>query len=702
MKKQLLAIVVAMFIASSINVSAQRFLSTSEKWALVINTAYSLEDDLQRYTEECAMVYETLRQHGYDSEQIIVLGGVHSASLHNAVTYETEYNKKKQDASLANLKMGIDRIKERINGGHLFIYITGPAGIHVTDENFYQGAYLYLFDNNTLSDQKLADLLSSISASSMNILIQSDHAGGFVYELQSKIQSHTVITTACAASEVAKPTFDSKYGDFTYWWLTAVNGQTPDTHRQYNADITNDKYISMFEAYHFTSQHHTSDNNIDQFDNPNCFALDWTLYGEIGTNCVNPTLIDGYDLFMKDNPADVGNEPNTTTNACYISEDIWFEDYNHNKTYTLGSKTQYDACVRIRNRGTLPSNGNERLFLHWTKAKIGGSWPHGWTGQEYECAEGYTVLAGNYMTTSDPLFIEVPAGIEPGKSAIIKSKWITPDASDYKDCPIFHGQENEIPHFCVLARLYDDNAHPGESMQPENFASMVLNSNNVISKNVIINYWVSDIPVGLVSSNCNLEDIHIISGKLTLPYPSCYNVFIYLDDDLYNQYLLGGSTCSGLREDSIGRFRILSPNFSISGLCLQSNRLYYVKVGLEQREPKPCRMQINLDLTNETAKDYIGGHLFEYDLSEYSNNYRRSMQEKNKKIQSEQEEEESNCIKLIGNQSINRVDVYTLTGQKILSADSYEAASQIIPVGTYIVDVETTDGNHLQYKKNKQ
>lgn len=41
-------------------------------------------------------------------------------------------------------------------------------------------------------------------------------------------------------------------------------------------------------------------------------------------------------------------------------------------------------------------------------------------------------------------------------------------------------------------------------------------------------------------------------------------------------------------------------------------------------------------------------------------------------------------------------------GQKILSADSYEAASQIIPVGTYIFDVETTDGNHLQYKQTKQ
>ncbi|MGE5602501.1 MAG: tyrosinase family protein [Nitrososphaerales archaeon] len=108
----------------------------------------------------------------------------------------------------------------------------------------------------------------------------------------------------------------------------------------------------------------------------------------------------GPDLYMKDTPADIGLEPNPDAGPMWVSEDIWvrtnpdpgYQPYpfaeasppwaplpHENPEYrdSAYSAPNY-VYVRVRNRGTAPSTGTERLRLYWAKASSSLAWPTQW------------------------------------------------------------------------------------------------------------------------------------------------------------------------------------------------------------------------------------------------------------------------------------------------------------------------------------
>jgi hypothetical protein len=125
------------------------------------------------------------------------------------------------------------------------------------------------------------------------------------------------------------------------------------------------------------------------------------------------------DLYIKDTPADTGVEPNPDTGAMWISDDIWvrktrdpgYQPYpfpegapawiplpHENPEYRdpKYSVPNY-IYVRVRNRGSAPSTGTERLRVYWAKASTGLSWPAQWV--DYLAANcGPTKLFGAEAT----------------------------------------------------------------------------------------------------------------------------------------------------------------------------------------------------------------------------------------------------------------------------------------------------------------
>lgn len=106
------------------------------------------------------------------------------------------------------------------------------------------------------------------------------------------------------------------------------------------------------------------------------------------------------DLYIKDTPLDSGIEPNPDTGPMWVSEDIWvrnnpdpgYQPYpfpessppwiplaHENPEYRdpKYSVPSY-IYVRVRNRGSAPSTGNEELHVYWAKASTGLSWPAQW------------------------------------------------------------------------------------------------------------------------------------------------------------------------------------------------------------------------------------------------------------------------------------------------------------------------------------
>lgn len=105
---------------------------------------------------------------------------------------------------------------------------------------------------------------------------------------------------------------------------------------------------------------------------------------------------------MKDTPADTGVEPNPDAGPMWVTQDIWVRNepipgyqpqpfaadpawltaispLHQNPEYRdpKGSHPNY-IYVRVRNRGSTPSSGTERLRVYWAKASTGLSWPSQW------------------------------------------------------------------------------------------------------------------------------------------------------------------------------------------------------------------------------------------------------------------------------------------------------------------------------------
>lgn len=117
----------------------------------------------------------------------------------------------------------------------------------------------------------------------------------------------------------------------------------------------------------------------------------------------SPAITPGFaaaDLYIEDQPSDMGDEPNPSNGPFWVSEDIWVRstpDPNYlpnpfpanSPTWTPQPHenpeyrdTDYSTpnyiYVKVRNRGDESSTGKERLRVYFAKASTGLSWPAQW------------------------------------------------------------------------------------------------------------------------------------------------------------------------------------------------------------------------------------------------------------------------------------------------------------------------------------
>jgi hypothetical protein len=176
-------------------------------------------------------------------------------------------------------------------------------------------------------------------------------------------------------------------------------------------------------------------------------------------------------LYIRDNAADTGKEPNTTTLVAWESPDIWPRQNNDGATPAgavsepiLGGSQAY-VYMRITNKGLSPSDGSEVVRLYWAKAKSGLSYPAPWNG----------VVATDGGTVNTQ---QVVPPIAPGQSQLNVFVWATtPNPADYP------GKDG---HFCLLAQIATAASPEFEGFQGTNLQQNVLNLNKVAWRNIHI------------------------------------------------------------------------------------------------------------------------------------------------------------------------------------------------------------------------
>ena len=214
--------------------------------------------------------------------------------------------------------------------------------------------------------------------------------------------------------------------------------------------------------------------NIDYFHTNG----EWNRYMGYG-------LVDAYsavkkalpDLYIRDTVADMGLMPSNVTRT-WCSPDIWITNPDSTPVNEIYNGRKYKVWVRVHNRDEIASSGTERLFLNWAKAGFNEYWNDNWT--KYN-PYPFPCFAIKGDTIGDLNGIPIPS-IPAYGYRDVGVLWWTP-IENYDCCTEFM---NEKWHYCILARVHDDDTIAHENEQFANVYDFIRNHNNVASRNVTI------------------------------------------------------------------------------------------------------------------------------------------------------------------------------------------------------------------------
>ena len=180
------------------------------------------------------------------------------------------------------------------------------------------------------------------------------------------------------------------------------------------------------------------------------------------------------DLYVRDTVTDDGTMPSNEYST-WDSPDIWMEDtLGHYVAHPHGN-AKYVVCVRIHNRRDVASSGTERLFLNWAKAGFNDKWDEYWTSNNLlPCGAPKGGVIGS---ANGKIIPSIPAN----GYRIDTIHWITPAGEDYANCTDFNYDQW---HFCLLARIHDDDVIAHENEHNADVHQLVKNHNNVAQQNV--------------------------------------------------------------------------------------------------------------------------------------------------------------------------------------------------------------------------
>ena len=185
------------------------------------------------------------------------------------------------------------------------------------------------------------------------------------------------------------------------------------------------------------------------------------------------------DLYIKDSPDDIGEEPNMITGKImWQSPDIWIRNKadgieKHQNPVYKRNKPNY-VYVRIKNRSNIGSTGNDQVSLYWKKAGTASGWPQGWDGTTHQ--DG--VLMGATIGS-----IDIPA-LESGEEVVLSIPWNMPNPLDYSE--ITPDPWWQKWHFCLLARIVSEDDPMRDEQSGYGTSTNARKNNNIAWNNVMV------------------------------------------------------------------------------------------------------------------------------------------------------------------------------------------------------------------------
>lgn len=254
-----------------------------ETYAVIISGGRSKMFNHERYWNDCAFLYRTLRQECHLSKDHITLlmadgDNPDNDMLRNGATgfvsSSTDLDSDGEpDLTLSATRQNVEdafcQLSEIVTANdNLFIFIT-DHGECDTDGNIH----LWLWGSERLSPQELATIINQCNPKTMNILLGQCYAGAFVAPLQGEGR---IITAACAADQMSWACKEKAYDEFVYHWTCAI-AQHDEQGQPVSSDTNGDGRVSMQEVFDYAVMYDQRPETPSIFTQPATLATQWSF-----------------------------------------------------------------------------------------------------------------------------------------------------------------------------------------------------------------------------------------------------------------------------------------------------------------------------------------------------------------------------------------------------------------------------------------
>lgn len=263
-------------------VSAQK--TTGRVHAVIISGGMNKLMNHERYWNDCAFLYRTLRNDYHFAKQDITLlisdGG--EADRDMLLADGSGFASSSADldsdgerdvwlpATLQQVTATLSELAGRLTtSDRLFLFIIDHGGF---DDGQHE-SFAWLWGGERLYVSRLAQLLDNFHVASMSMVMGMCHSGGFADGLRG---DKRIIATSCAVHEESWACHDRPYDEFVYQWTCAVASHDIDGHA-INADTDGDGFVSMSEAFSYAYQHDRREETPQYSSTPTTLGEQWVL-----------------------------------------------------------------------------------------------------------------------------------------------------------------------------------------------------------------------------------------------------------------------------------------------------------------------------------------------------------------------------------------------------------------------------------------
>ncbi len=287
------------------------------------------------------------------------------------------------------------------------------------------------------------------------------------------------------------------------------------------------------------------------------------------------------DLYIKDNTADLGAEPNNTTTTLWNSPNIWVRnDQDGGTTHQApryNQATPNYVYVKVENKSCFPTTGNEQVQLYYSRPTT--STP---TTTSAAFRSSFTPITGTEWVLIDT--VDMPILVA-GKETTLEFPWTLPD-------PVgMYGCTSTTFSTSLLAKIVtttDANA----VAETGNILNNIKNNNNIAGKNLIVidaDYFISNqenntensILVANPYNEAHSFSIEMIKEDLETGKPIYQEaeVSFIMDNALYNAWERGGKTAQNIEATTDTSKKMVTNNHVlINSISLNANELTTLKL----------------------------------------------------------------------------------------------------------------------------